>query len=353
MSANGRQPTVAVATKTGVYTLALGEENTARATALHHPLMALVASPERAVLYGAAYKNGLHRSADAGRTWTLLEGTESLDIRAIAVHPRNPDLLLVGTEPVALYESRDRGKSWHELSGLRQHSQGRGWHFPMPPNVAHVRTIALDPDDESVIYAGVEVGTVLRSADRGKSWTECPGPDPDIHRVILQPGTSRVLLVATGHDGVLRSDDAGATWRSINEGLAHRIYAEDALVLDPVRENVMYLAAADGTPPKWADLRKGDAYFVVPAKEVRAKGADVSIFRREQDGPWCLVSAGRPGDGNFDMVWAMDAVAVNGHTCVIIGTTAGECYSWRDGDGQPWRKLATGLAPVTHVAACA
>ena len=56
------------------------------------------------------------------------------------------------------------------------------WTFPAPPHQAHVKSIAFDPRDPSVIHVAVEVGGFLKSTDGGKSWTTYANINPDAHR---------------------------------------------------------------------------------------------------------------------------------------------------------------------------
>jgi photosystem II stability/assembly factor-like uncharacterized protein len=60
----------------------------------------------------------LLRSTDLGTTWTSIVGDLPADepIRAFTEHPRNPELLFVGTE-FGVYVTFNGGQSWHSLKG--------------------------------------------------------------------------------------------------------------------------------------------------------------------------------------------------------------------------------------------
>ena len=60
--------------------------------------------------------SGIWRSPDGGGTWTRLRPSRSpeSDVRALAVHPRKPDLVYAGTDS-GVYRSEDRGASWGRL----------------------------------------------------------------------------------------------------------------------------------------------------------------------------------------------------------------------------------------------
>jgi photosystem II stability/assembly factor-like uncharacterized protein len=72
-------------------------------------------SPDN-VFVGIAHE-GLYRTIDAGRNWELVF---SGDARAVAVDPVDGRTVYVGTEPVHLYKSQDRGDHWEELDALLQ-----------------------------------------------------------------------------------------------------------------------------------------------------------------------------------------------------------------------------------------
>jgi photosystem II stability/assembly factor-like uncharacterized protein len=127
----------------------------------------LAASPDGRTLY-VGTQNGPYRSTDAGESWRALglPGKEQL-VWSIALHPKNPRTLYVGTQGTTIYRSRDGGESWQELTpaepkGLVKMS------FP-----CRVIRLALDPSEPERVYAGLEVGGVLRSRDGGDTWEGC------------------------------------------------------------------------------------------------------------------------------------------------------------------------------------
>ena len=92
-----------------------------------------------------------------------------------------------------------------------------------------VESIAPDPVDADVVYAAVgmnrrDPAAILRSQDRGDTWTVTPvsfamGGNEDGRglgeRLAIDPNDNRILYFGSRHDGLQRSSDKGATWRKV------------------------------------------------------------------------------------------------------------------------------------------
>jgi len=64
----------------------------------------------------------------------------------------------------------------------------------------------------------VHVGGILRTEDRGETWTPTIDIDADVHQVRAHPDRPELVL-ASAAIGLCRSDDAGLTWRVLAENL--------------------------------------------------------------------------------------------------------------------------------------
>ena len=92
-----------------------------------------------------------------------------------------------------------------------------------------VESIAPDPIDADVVYAAVGMhrageAAILRSQDRGDTWTTTPvhfpmGGNEDGRglgeRLAVDPNDNRILYFGSRHDGLQRSTDKGASWRKV------------------------------------------------------------------------------------------------------------------------------------------
>lgn len=60
-----------------------------------------------------AGREGLHKSTDGGKTWrTMNAGLGSLNVRSLALSPRDQRTLYLGTNGSGLYRSQDGGETW-------------------------------------------------------------------------------------------------------------------------------------------------------------------------------------------------------------------------------------------------
>jgi hypothetical protein len=196
---------------------------------------------------------GLYGTEDAGRSWTkLLDG----EVWSVAVDPNDDDVLYAGTGPIHLYRSEDRGKSWEDLPGLQdlpEEARGKWW-YPPPPHTAHVYHIYVDPDDSRVIYLSLEHGGIVRSFDRGASWEDVTeGIDyPDIHCVRTLPGSPPRYFASTCR-GFFVSDDPAEGWIRAEAGCT-RDYFHSFIFLAPEHAGdipTILLATADKSPGSW------------------------------------------------------------------------------------------------------
>ncbi|AFT66912.1 sialidase family protein [Cycloclasticus sp. P1] len=331
--------------------------------AVYHGKQFMAMASHASTVVVSIFKKGVIISTDCGQSWQdITEDLPYTDVRSLAIDPQCPTRIYAGTEPANIYCYE--GSKWVSCGDLSKVPESKDWSFPVPPKVPHVRSIVVDPTNSNTIYALIEVGSFLISHDRGETWKAATGVGHDLHRVIVHPGNTDVLIAATGTDtgvykggqGIYRSEDAGETWRQANDGLEHRIYCEDAIGFAENDANTVFLAAADGIPPHWASLikltigaLKGNVYFLSPSKLRRRKGADITIYRSVDAGASWLPVPDKTQHALFDMVWALETgLSDDGRPAVYYGTTGGEICASFDG-GDSWGLLANNLGAITHL----
>ena len=193
---------------------------------------------------------GVMRSPDSGATWQAADdGLSVRHARWIAAHPAVPGLVLLGTEPAAIFRSVDYGANWSncpEIAGLRK--AGR-WFLPYSPESGCIRGLTFHGERA---YAAAEVGGALRSDDAGRSWKLTEGSEgkakfeeppaqhihPDVHSILTHPASADYVYAPTG-GGFYLSRDGGKTW-----ALRYECYCR-AVWVDPADPDHIILGPAD------------------------------------------------------------------------------------------------------------
>jgi photosystem II stability/assembly factor-like uncharacterized protein len=225
----------------------------------------------------------------------------------------------VGSEPAALFRSDDSGASWAECKSFREVPESSNWGFHAPTRDSHIRDLVVSPGDDNLLYAGIEVGGVVRSRDGGNNWQQLPGLDDDIHCLHLGNDRPQRVYAATA-SAPFRSDDGGDNWELINSGLQRRY--------------TLHIAAA----PDDSDL-----VLVTVSENARRKAPQ---FCRSTNGgrTWSLVEGLGEGEEADAMVVAFDWDAKS-PSHVYAGTDGGKLYHSGDG-GETWEELPVSLSSV-------
>ena len=266
----------------------------------------------------AATTTGLYRSMDEGETWEDL-GVPREEVYSVVASP-DGERLYAGTHPAHLYVSTDGGSTWRELEGFRELPSRDQWHTPRHRNEAHVRSLGVHPETPDRLIAGVEVGGVHVSEDRGETWTERrDGVNDDVHHVLVLGSEE---YVASCGGGLYRTRDAGRSWTRLDADLDHR-YFREAFAFD----GRLYAAAARSSPGTWSGEDGADAILV-----------------ESTDHAETFEAVPYPG-GPAEVVLAWTAAAGR----VLAGTNDGRLVS-RDGDGT-WTDAGRVPAGIRSLAA--
>lgn len=86
-----------------------------------------------------------------------------------------------------------------------------------PLGLARCSSLALDPQNPAQIYA-VSNGALLKSLDSGATFNATT-LSSDVYSVAIEPGNDQVIYAGSHGKGVLKSVDGGATWVASNNGL--------------------------------------------------------------------------------------------------------------------------------------
>jgi photosystem II stability/assembly factor-like uncharacterized protein len=153
--------------------------------------------PASGRLYAAVVGKGLLASDDQGGSWTTVNpGVQTMG--PILVDPTDSKRLYL-SDMRNLLGSADGGRSWQRLAAI--------------PGA-----MSLAQASNGTLFAAAD-GAVVKSTDRGASFTALAAPPVQVITVAVTPDGRR--LYAAGHDGneavVVRSDDAGATWQQVSK----------------------------------------------------------------------------------------------------------------------------------------
>jgi hypothetical protein len=273
--------------------------------------------------------------ADTGvaleRVWQIAPGRAS-----------EPDRVYAGTQPSALFVSDDGGASFTLVRGLWDHPHRPQWHPGGGGQAIH--TVLPHPAQDATMVVAMSTGGVYRSLDGGASWTasnagikvtDAPDPYPEfgqcVHKV-ARDATDPERLYAQIHGGVCRSDDGGASWTSIADGLPSDFGFP--MVAHPRRPGTIW------NFPLTADVRR------FPTEE-RCR-----VFRStDAGGGWEPLTRGLPA-GPFYPSVLRDAMCTDDAepAGVYFGTRSGEVYASRD-EGDSWTLVAAHLPDVLCVRA--
>jgi photosystem II stability/assembly factor-like uncharacterized protein len=207
---------------------------------------AITVHPDTPEVVYVGTQEGPYRSHDGGERWERLDFPDRREVWSIQVHPTDSRVLYAGTSPVGVYRSDDGGDTWRRLPGAVQPEHVR------MAFACRVMRLAVDPGRPDEVYAGLEVGGVMRSLDAGATWSDCTA---DLLRLAGQPHLrSRIqsdsdaegmldahaLCVSAARPGtvylavrmgIFQSDDRGETWRDLEVGrFSPLTYARDLRV---------------------------------------------------------------------------------------------------------------------------
>jgi photosystem II stability/assembly factor-like uncharacterized protein len=297
---------------------------------------------ERDVIYIGTH-DGLYRCRDGGDSWQRLALPEAgLQVWSILVHPADSRRIYAGTSPVGVFRSDDGGDTWRRLPKA-----------VVPERVkmgfaCRVMRLAVDPARPETVWAGLEVGGVMKSDDSGETWTDCTADlvkladrphlksrivsDTDIegmldvHAVALsaaKPGTAFAAI----RMGLFQSGDGGVHWRDMEVGrFSPLTYGRDIRV-SPQDPRVMYACLS-------------------PA----ARSEDGSLYRSEDVGEtWTRFDHGIKAETTM-MAVALHPTDADRVHCV---SRTGQVFSTEDG-GRSWRehRLPEGVEDI-YALACA
>jgi photosystem II stability/assembly factor-like uncharacterized protein len=302
----------------------------------------------------------IQRSNDGGKTWEpvgnkfVYDGEPGMHLwydgtprpwefkRVWHLEPSltDPDTIYAGVEDAALFRSTDAGQTWEELSGLRRHETGPSWAPGAGGMCLH--TIIQDPIDADRMFVAISAAGAFRTDDAGKTWRpvnrglrseQIPNPTAEVghcvHRIAMHPSRPKTLFMQK-HWDVMRSDDAGESWREVSGNLP-----------------------SDFGFPIDVHAHEPETIYVVPIKsdsEHYPPDGKLRVYRSRTGGnEWEALTKGLPQNDVYLNV-LRDAMAVDSlDPCgIYFGTSGGQVYASADA-GDSWAPIARNLPAVLSV----
>jgi photosystem II stability/assembly factor-like uncharacterized protein len=282
------------------------------------------------------FQGGVLVSQDHGLNWEERNtGLESGYAYFLLIqHVGDQTILNLGTEPVMFYRSFDLGMSWKAFPSCAAVDGTEYWVFPR--SSPHIKHIAAHPDRPGRIYICVEQGDLLRTDDGGETWTSINSmerPDDkfrrDQHRLTFYRGNPDEMFFCTGI-GLYHSADAGETWERLTDP-KHPCAYPDPFFVHPTRELLFMAGAGENPNPKWA--MEGTAH-------------PVFMVSKDHGRTWQVAMDGMPDPVAGNLEVAAMHHSDEGGVELYVGSACGQLFMSRD-DAASWQAVSEGIGPMS------
>lgn len=320
------------------------------------PINHVIADPASGAIYAAGgnewFGPAVWTSPDLGRTWShsseglaYAEGEEPIKAVWCLAPGRGNGALYAGVEPAGLFRSADAGETWTHLEGLQKHPSRPDWQPGGGGLILHA--VVPHPEDENRLWVAVSTGGVFHTDDGGRTWQarnkgtrndylpegeRYPEHGQCVHSMVMAPGRPE-RLYQQNHCGMYRSDDGGRSWQSIEAGLPSTFGFPSAV--HPRDPETLYLLPLNGD--------------VLGRYVPEGKAA---VWRtRDAGATWQALRAGLPQRHAFFGVLRQAMATDPLEPCgVYFGTSSGTLFASAD-EGESWTRIAEHMPIVTSVEA--
>ncbi len=172
-------------------------------------------------IYLGTWGEGIYRSRDHGVNWIQLAGGAG-QVTSLAIADDDPATLLIGTADMGVLRLTDDGPGSSEA--------------PIGLQDTDVRSVAIDPVNPSVLYAGTIRG-IYQSPDAGATWNQLGLADDEVDAIAFDESTGTVYA-GTATDGLKMTTDGGVSW--LNFSLSST--GVNALLTQSASPSVLYAA---------------------------------------------------------------------------------------------------------------
>ncbi|MEM6399861.1 MAG: YCF48-related protein [Cyanobacteria bacterium P01_D01_bin.116] len=217
-------------------------------------------------------------------------------VTGIYLHPKKPNLVYIKTDIGGFYRWNPDNSSWIPLN--EQLSLANS-------NYYGGESLALDPKDPNIVYIAVgkytadwwkHQGTILKSLDRGKTWTKLNldlkmgGNESQRwtgERLAVNPFNSQSLFFGSRQDGLWKSDNAGKNWSKVKSfPILNDDIGINAITFNRRKKGTLYAVAYKSGVYKSTDTGKSWELLPEAATEVNriVVGNDDTLYATHRKG---------------------------------------------------------------------
>ncbi len=189
--------------------------------------------PSTPELLYAATDAGVFRSDNAGQSWAAKsEGLGTANLSALA---GGGSVLVAATTGAGIFRSNNGGDSWQAVN------EGLG--------DLVILSLAIDPMESRIVYAGGSEGAIFKSDDGGGHWTPISAGlaegfylaiavDPKNPNTVYAANAS---LTTPGLGRLFKTTNGGTQWSAVGAGIVPL-----SLAIDPSNSNILYIGTSNG-----------------------------------------------------------------------------------------------------------
>jgi photosystem II stability/assembly factor-like uncharacterized protein len=298
----------------------------------------VVVSQQNANVVYSVSSGGPIRSSDGGVTFgSPGNGSPPLSLIYLALDPQNDNVVYASSYGTGVFKSVDGATNWTSVSNGLTDNQ--------------IRYLLIDPANASTLYT---IGglSLFKTVDAAATWTAVPVANTSFYSIGIGTATSPSTLLGATTNGVMKSADGGTTW-------SHGVFANvqgagnTLAAMDPFNANIVFGGSSGGLyrstngGTSFTASSKGLTAYYTQAitvdshqpSVVYAAGYDVSYKSSDRGQTWTKA-------GPFASQLAVDAF----NSSTLYAISSGAVIRTIDA-GSTWQSFGTGLQGSVYLLA--